>query len=288
MWSWTKKWMRRLTVGGLLAGVLGTMAPTAYEGYVHNEDQQDRVENAMNKIVQEQFFVTDPAAAGALKDTRDTKLREIATAAYGSLNPGWNKPVDLFQSGVKRMTNAMPGISGFIGPKLGLGPEYYSGNYSTAFDDMAEYVTALSNLGVGIAFDSGLSKINAGSAYTRDIGLITINPELSQGDMVEHTRRQILRLNQELVLPYERVVKSGNELTSTFNERFGQLRVMTSMLDGPVVTLPLAGGTTAQFAEVPRKNYNPPLLKQPAPESKDQPPAPAQGGKGKQPKPAGK
>lgn len=103
--------------------------------------------------------------------------------------------------------------------------------------------------------------------------------------MVEHVRRHMLRLNQELVLPYERVVKSGNDLTGTFNERFGQLRVMTAQLDGPVLTLPLTNGANAEFAEVPRKNYNPPLLKQPAPEPektvKGQPPAPAGTGKGK-------
>lgn len=181
MWTWLKKWTRRLALGGALVGVFGTVGPAAYEGYAHNEGQQDRIENAMNKIVQEQYFATDPAAAGPLKDTRDQKLLEIATAAYGSLNPGWDEPVELFKSGAKRMTNGMPAVSKFVLSPLGLGPEYFSGSYSTAFDDMANYVTSLANLGVGIAFDNGLTKLNAGSAYTRDIGLITINPELSQG-----------------------------------------------------------------------------------------------------------
>lgn len=284
MWSWLKKWMRRLALTGALAGVVGVAGPTAYEGFVNNEKQQDKIETAINKIVQENYFTTDPAAAGQYKDTRDQKLHEIATASYGSLNPGWDEPVQLFQSGVKRMTNGTPSVSKLLLEPLGFGPEYYNGHYKTAFDDMADYVTALAKFGVSVSFDKDLSKLNAGSAYTRDIGMITINPELSQGDMVEHLRRHILRLNQELVLPYQRLVESGNDLTGTFNERVGQYRTVTSLFEGPVVTLPFVNGANAEFAEVPRKNYNPPLLKQAAP----QPEQPAPGTKAKKPQVAAK
>jgi hypothetical protein len=277
--------MRRLALTGALAGIVGAAGPTAYEGFKHNEGQQDKIENAINKIVQENYFTTDPAAAGQYKDTRDQKLHEIATASYGSLNPGWDEPVQLFQSGVKRMTNGMPSVSRIVLEPLGFGPEYYNGHYKTAFDDMADYVSALAKYNVSIAFDQNLAKLNAGSAYTRDTGMITINPELSQGDMVEHLRRHILRLNQELVQPHQRLVESGgSEFTGTFNERVGLFRAMNSLFEGPVVTLPFVNGANAEFAEVPRKNYTPPLLKQAAP----QPEQTAQPVKGQQPAPGAK
>jgi hypothetical protein len=264
MFTFIKKYLKRLGFTSLALGLGVFMGPTVYEA-MHNENTQDRVETAMSKIAQEQAFGCDPQAAGALKDTRDKKLPELLNAAFGNLNPGWGQPIDLFSSGVHRLSNGAPWMARFYSKHIHTLPgDYYNGNYGTPLDDLQSYTTALANLGVGVCFDNNLSKIGAGSAYVRDRGIVTINPDLSQGDMVEHARRQLQRLNQEIVLPYERTVKAANDLTSTFNERFAQLRVMTSMLDGPVVTLPMANGTRADFAEIPRKSYNPPLLQQPA------------------------
>jgi hypothetical protein len=239
------------------------MGPTVYEA-LHNENTQDRIETSMSKISQEKAFACDPDAAGALKDARDKKIPEVLNAAWGNLNPGWSQPGELFSSGIRRISNDAPGTMRFISKHIKTLPEdFYSGNYSTPLDDMQAYTTALANLGVSVCFDKNLSKINAGSAYVRDEGIVTLNPDLSPGDMVEHARRQMLRLNQEIVLPYERTVKAANDLTTTFTDRARQLRIMTGMFDGPVVTLPLANGIHADFAEVSRKSYSPPFLQQP-------------------------
>ena len=263
MFTAMKKYLRRVLLIGATALLGVFMGPTVYEA-MHNENSQDRVETAMSKISQEQAFGCAPDAAGALKDTRDKKLPEILYAAYGNMNPGWGSPFDLFWSGTKRLSNEAPWAARFYSKHVKtISDEFYNGHYSTPLDDLQTYTNALASLGVGVCFDNNLTKINAGSAYTRDVGIITLNPELSQGDMVEHAKRQLQRLNQELVLPYERTVKSGNDLTSTFNERFQALRTMTAMLDGPVVTLPLQNGIRADFVEVPRKNYAPPTLTQP-------------------------
>jgi hypothetical protein len=263
MFTFIKKYLRRLGFTSLALGLGMFMGPTAYEA-MHNENTQDRVETAMSKIAQEQAFGCNPDAAGALKDSRDKKIPEVLTAAFGNLNPGWGQPIDLFSSGVHRLSNGAPWAARFVSKHIKTLPgDYYSGNYSTPLDDLENYSLALANLGVGVCFDNNLSKIGAGSAYVRDIGLLTLNPDLSPGDMVEHARRQMQRLNQEIVLPYERTVKAANDLTSSFSERGTQLRLLAAMLDGPVVTLPMANGIHADFVEVPRKNYNPPLLQQP-------------------------
>ncbi|TAL39545.1 MAG: hypothetical protein EPN97_02480 [Alphaproteobacteria bacterium] len=263
MFTFLKKYLRRALLISTTLGLGVFMGPTVYEA-LHNENQQDHVETAMSKISQEQAFGCDPMAAGAMKDTRDKKLPEILYAAYGNLNPGWGQPFELFWSGTTRLSNGAPWAARFFSKHIRTLPEeMYNGHYSTALDDLQTYTNALASLGVGVCFDNNLTKINAGSAYTRDMGIITLNPDLSQGDMVEHAKRQLQRLNQELVLPYERTVKSGNDLTSTFNERVTALRTMTATLDGPVITLPLVNGVRADFVEVARKNYGPPLLTQP-------------------------
>ncbi len=263
MFAFVKKYTRRLAITATTLTLGVFLGPTVYEA-MHNENTQDRIETAMSKIAQEQAFACDPNAAGALKDTRDKKIPEVLNAAYGNLNPGWGQPLGLFSSGIRRLSNDAPWAARFVSKHITtLSGDFYSGNYSTALDDLQSYTTALASLGVGVCFDQNLSKIGAGSAYVRDVGILTLNPDLSPGDMVEHARRQMQRLNQELVLPYERTIKSANDLTSTFNERFTQIRLMTATLDGPVVTLPQVNGIHADFVDVPRKNYNPPLLRQP-------------------------
>jgi hypothetical protein len=267
MITFLRKSLRRLAFGSLFLGVAGFVGPAWMEAH-HNEQQQNKVEAAVDKIVQVQYFACDEAAAGALQGQRAQKLHEAVSASFPNLNPGWGQPFELFHSGVKRMTNTTPGLANFVSNYVSIPADYRSGNFSTGLDDLARYTEALSNLGVGVCFDSNLSKLNAGSAYTRDMGIITFNPDLSAEVLAVQARLQLQHLNQELVQPYERVVKSANDVSTGFNQRATQLQLMVDGLKGPVLILPRdASDQNPNFTEVPRKNYDPPRHVQPPPEA---------------------
>lgn len=262
-----------VTTGKTLVGIaafvgLGVIAaPAAYEGY-HSDQQRDHMDAATQKIVQEKFFICDPAAASYAETTRAEVLSDIMAQATGNALPAWNHPIEMYFNGIKRLKSKTPFFNDASEKTVvseTLPEDATPGVFSTPFDDMSEKLQNMAKLGIGVCFDSGLEKANLGSAFIAEQGLIVVNPQLPAPALAAHIQRHIEKIDQDIVKPYERLVAKGNEERAPFSDRVEQLEIFVGTLkDGKVTGLPTEGDAlVTDFISVDAKVYkSAPLLQQ--------------------------
>ncbi len=224
----------------------------------HNNSKQDDIDRNMSKIVQSGFNKCSAKAAGKISNTRKSALMNVLNQAYKDKIVSWSEPGTIYVDGFKRLTNSITPLGWIL--KLGGGGEtFYTGNYSTSIDTLEEYSNKVSNMGVGICFDQKLDRINKGSAYTPDKGIITINPRMDIQDQALQTRLQLQLLNKNLIQPSRSLV-SEDGIVKSFNDFSSNVRAMTARLNGNIPVLPNKTKVTSkQFYKLKRSAYNPPI-----------------------------
>ncbi len=258
MFIFLSKVVRRTAYTALGLAFTAAVGPFAYEA-VHNERQQNRIEESIGKITQEKFFICDPSAAAQLEEKRTATLANIMLKSTDGLSPSWSEPSELYHDGLLRLSNAAPFVARLAEKATGpLPKEYSEGYFATALDNARKNLAALADLGIGICFDKALMKAGAGSAYLRDEGLLVLNPMLTEDALSLHIRRHLAQLQQELVAPQEHLLA---EKAENFAARAEAWQKFSEHLQGPALVLPAEeDANAAPFKEAPRKNHVAPYL----------------------------
>lgn len=255
------KILRRTVTTSLALVFAAAVGPVVYEG-LHNQKQQDMIDASVAKLAQEKFFICNPAAAAPQEENRGQQLQSILAKAAGTEKTGWDSPLMLYKSGLKRITNNFPDITAFSRKVFGDIPhEYFDGHYRTPLDAARRNVEELAKLGIGICFDKDIASLKAGSIYVREEGMIILNPSMPEAALVTHVARHLSRLDQELMKPYDRLVSSGQENRSAFSDRVAQLKTFVGLLEGNNLMLESDGNpNTVKFVEVPKSTYKTTVL----------------------------
>lgn len=264
-------WLAGLTGATTLTAV--SAGPFAYETY-QNEKQRNRVERSLYTMIDARFYNCDPAAAGAIADKRRAHLFTVANNAFADAYPKWSQPLSTFRRGAERLTWEWPAFTKKPLARLpGYGhiaPESRDYAYRSRLDDIAATLDGLAALGVGICYDARLAALNAGSAFSPQEGILSLNPNQAESVLSVHAGRHLARLEGALTEPYREIAKVRENRALSYRERFDTLRDLVAQTSGgPAVILTVSDvPQQSKFVTLKAGEYAPPVLKQ-------EPPAPA-------------
>lgn len=217
---------------GLTATVtaIGT-APLVIEGTTDALNGKN-LNIAMDKIVTAKQGLCTPPSAKTLATTQNARLQTIANSAYNNQTADWSDPLSRYKSGLKYIASSLqldmiPSV-----------PEQFTAkDYTTDLSVSQADMRTLGKIGIGVCFDETLDAQGLGSAYTPELGMITLSPSMSDEQTTVHFRRHLDRLKSSIITPYREYIEGAETYTTDFN-RFSQIQTwLETITHGSVTSL---------------------------------------------------